>query len=1645
MTKNYIRHLLLLCFLIISSSSKGGHLYQTVQAYKQNGLIPQQSTSLFAKANVQSAEVSQSLSQYVLLNADVNALKKVLQNKPKYLRLALPDPSGSGTMTLELFAKEIYKKGFQPRTTNHSVVSPLNAMNYHGVVAGNSNSFAAISIYENEVMGLISNEKGNFNLGKMSGSQSMHHIFYNDAYLNTTIPFVCGTTKDRSKGNTQLRTSNNPNSINSTNCVNFYWETDQDIYTDKGSVGAVSTYINGLFTQVSAEYANDGITANLSDLLIWDTADPYVGPSTGDYLDQFGVERTSFNGDLGTLLGYDGGGGIAWIDVICEATTSYRMAYAGIDASYNNIPTYSWTVEVVSHEQGHNMASPHTHDCVWNGNSTAIDGCGPNAGYASDPSGCAQGPIPAKGTIMSYCHLSPNTGINLALGFGPLPLALILSRIDNASCLTVCSITNDDICDATSLTVTAGGVCTPESGDNTGATNSGIANVNCDGASDGDVWFTATVPASGSIEINTLAGDLTDMGMAIYTGACASPTLINCYSGGNQVTSTMPRTVLTGRTPGETLWIRLWDVDNDQSGSFQICASEPCNSSVTISGSTTACSAAVPQLCATAGFSSYSWSTGATTQCITPASSGTYTVTATAANGCTATDTHTITINASPTVSLTGVTAACLNTNPQLCTNTTFTSYLWSNAATTQCINPPSSGTYIVTVTNAAGCTATASRAVTIYPNFTATVTGADSSCTSSLGQLCSSAGSSYLWSNGATTQCISPSTSGTYAVTVTNANGCTSSASKATAVYTNPTASITGPTSGCTGSTVQLCANAGSYSYNWSNTSTTQCVNLTTSGNYSVTITDTHGCTASTSHSLTFGSSLSVNITGPANACPSTGAQLCADAGFASYSWSNGQTTQCITPSTTGLYSVTVTDNGGCTATNSKSITFYTAPTVTVSGPSSACANTFPQLCASGGMASYSWSSTETTQCIAPSTSGSYQVTATDANGCTASAAQSITILANPTISIAGPGTICPGSSTSLCASTNGSSLLWSTNETTSCIAPPDSGSYSVVSTSNNGCTSSAFYQLNYYPEVAATITGPNAACFGSTAQICAPAGFTSYLWSGGQTTQCIDVTSTGTYSVTATDANGCTSTASHTINFGASLNLTITGPAGVCPGQTTQLCASVVGTTLWSTGATSQCITPTASGNYTVTVTDVNGCTGSATKAFTAYPTFSANISGPSSVCYGVGASLCAPTGAGYHYVWNTGDTTRCISGTTSGIYTVTITNQNGCTASNSKGLTVYSQLNATISGPNSLCTGSVAQLCAPTGSSLYQWSTGSTSRCINVNNTGTYTVTVTDANGCTASNSLLVTFSSSITTVITGSHNPCAGEPLELCVPTGYADYAWNTGATTECITVSSSGTYSVTIHDATGCVGNDTQLVAYQNRPPVLIAGQSDICQGQVGILCATSGYPNYQWNNGDTQSCITVDSTGSYVVTITDAAGCTNSTSINVNVTDLNPTISITPNGLVALPYGLQYTYSWSSTSTPFGGCTGDTCTAAHTGDYTVVVSDLITGCTDSTTIYYVSLGTDNLPEAQTISIYPNPLSSAELNVNFDFNSNEKINLRVTDALGQILVSEIFVKAGAVVKQLNFADYAAGMYLINVHGENWNRTLRVIKQ
>ncbi len=355
--------------------------------------------------------------------------------------IALEIPTASGTLRLDLERAQVTTDDFTVRRASdgRAVEAPA-AVHYRGIIDGDPGSLVSISVFEEELMGMISDANGDRIIGRFERAPRGLHVLYEERELRSTNAFACGAMElpdQDTHGHDDA-----PSGDRSTRCVRWYWEAAYDIYQNKGSsIPNTVNFLTGLFNQSATIFANDGVDVSLLETFVWDVPSPYNGTSSGARLNQFATTRTSFNGDVAHLLDYGGYGGVAWLNVLCGGTGS-RMAYSGINNGFNNVPTYSWSVEVVTHEQGHNLGSSHTHACVWNGNSTAIDGCGPTAGYTEGS--CPNAGLPVGGgTIMSYCHLIGGTGINFSFGFGPQPKQVIVDRTNAAICLAVCGTTCD--------------------------------------------------------------------------------------------------------------------------------------------------------------------------------------------------------------------------------------------------------------------------------------------------------------------------------------------------------------------------------------------------------------------------------------------------------------------------------------------------------------------------------------------------------------------------------------------------------------------------------------------------------------------------------------------------------------------------------------------------------------------------------------------------------------------------------------------------------------------------------------------------------------------------------------------------------------------------------------------------------------------------------------------------------------------------------------------------------------------------------------------------------------------------------------------------------------------------------------------------
>ncbi len=823
----------------------------------------------------------------------------------------------------------------------------------------------------------------------------------------------------------------------------------------------------------------------------------------------------------------------------------------------------------------------------------------------------------------------------------------------------------------------------------------------------------------------------------------------------------------------------------------------------------------------------------------------------------------------------------------------------------------------------------------------------------------------------------------------------------------------ITGPTSFCQGSSVTLTSSS-SNSYLWSNMATTQSITVSSSGNYSVTVTNASGCTASSTITTVIVNPLPTGSITPASAtvtCTTPSATLTASGGV-TCNWSNNLGTNCsvtVTPASTTTYAVTVTAANGCTDTESVTVTVDKAPPTANITPASAtvtCANPSATLTASGGGA-YFWSNglgTNPTVTVSPSSTTTYTVIVTATNGCTDTESITVTVdKAPPTANIA------PTSATVTCAvasatltASGGGTYSWSnglgTNPTVT-VSPSSTTTYTVTVTATNGCTdteSATVTAANALPTAIIAPASATVTCANPSATLSASGGGT-YLWSNGLGTNpivTVNPSSTTTYTVTVTAVNGCTDTESVTVTAANALPTAIIAPASAtvtCANPSANLTASGGGAYLWSNGLGTNptvTVTPVSTTTYTVTVTAVNGsCTDTESVTVTvdnAPPTASISPINPTVTCASPSATLAAAGGG--TYLWSNGFTTNSITvnplSTTAYTVTVTETN-NGCTDTESVTVTVdkapptasISPASATIN-----CTTLSATLTA-LGGVAYSWSNGlGTTPTVAVApaSTMTSTVTVTAANGCTDTESVTVTVDNAPPTasIAPVSATVTCTAPSATLTASGGGTYSWSNGPTGMnpiIVTPTSTTTYTVTVTAANNCTDTESVIVTAVNVPPIATISSSNpvvTCTNPSATLTASGG-GIYLWSNGSGTNSIIVTpaSTTTYTVTVTAAnGGCTDTESVTVTVDKASPTASITPAsatvtcdvGSATLIASGGVTYLWDN-----GLGTNDTVIVSPsvTTIYTVIVT-AANGCTGMES---VTVTADNTPPTASIS------------------------------------------------------------------------------
>ncbi len=731
--------------------------------------------------------------------------------------------------------------------------------------------------------------------------------------------------------------------------------------------------------------------------------------------------------------------------------------------------------------------------------------------------------------------------------------------------------------------------------------------------------------------------------------------------------------------------------------------------------------------------------------------------------------------------------------------------------------------------------------------------------------------------------------------------------------------------------------------------------------------------------------------VGGSLNACNNVNAT--GTGGAIAYLWSNGDTTQNISGIPAGTYTVTATNALGCTDTASFTLIEPAALSVMDSLTNIACMGDSTgsiNLTVTGGAAPYTfaWDNGATTEDLDSLPAGVYCGTVTDSNGCTA--ALCATLLEDSLNIPVDTLYLCPGDSVQLQVNTTLTSVVWTPSATLSndtilnpFASPATTTTYVVQgrTSSSSSCTMLDSVVVVVQPIDLTTTMITNVACFGdSTGSIATNliGGPYTYLWSTGDTTAAIDSLPTGAYSVVVTNATGCSDSATYiVIQPAAAIGATAVVTDANCTDSTGSIALTVTGGTTpysfaWSNGDSTATIDSLTAGFYCGTITDDNGCTavlcdsvagGSVTLDIPVDTLF---------ICAGDSIALQANTTA-TSIQWTpatdlSNDTITNPMASPSVTTTYTVTTLGTCVLSDSVvvivGASNFNIALAMTAEPNCFgdSTGSIMTSTTSTNVS-YLWNTGDTTANLNNVPAGTYTLVATDSSSCedtltiglTQPDSLQVSLGA-VTPVTCRSGNDGAIASATVTGGTPSYTYLWSNTATTDSVDNLSAGLYFLSVTDANGCVvvgfatvdePLDSISISY-TATPVSCNGIDD---GSITAqpINGTPAY-TYQWGaaaNNQTTATATQLSTGTYVVTVTDANGCT-ATAIGVFVPknvaiDTNAVTivaidsfldcDLSPTGVLAVSTINNYTYLWSN------GETAQQANGLAAGSYSVTVSN----------------------------------------------------------------------------------------------------------
>lgn len=798
------------------------------------------------------------------------------------------------------------------------------------------------------------------------------------------------------------------------------------------------------------------------------------------------------------------------------------------------------------------------------------------------------------------------------------------------------------------------------------------------------------------------------------------------------------------------------------------------------------------------------------------------------------------------------------------------------------------------------------------------------------------------------------------------------------------------------------------SLSYLWSTGDSTNMIGNLAGGIYTVTITDTLGCSMVETIPINNSTRANLILEGTNATCVGLNDgrtivnDTIDDAGY-TYLWSTGDTTKSLSNLGPATYFVLVTSPEGCLNADSIDILadreVVINPTIanaTCEGVNDGRITINDTMDVTGFR--FGWNTGDTTQSVSNLGAGVYTVAVADSSGCINAAA--VTVLntsqltfsnsvINASCEVASNGSITISDTSDISAYT----FNWSTGDSTQMVTNLNNGIYIVTVTDTLGCMESDSIMVGITRTLSASISSIDATCTGvndGTLTVNDGNDLSNILiaWDTGDSTQMVSGLGAGSYSVILTDSLGCMASDSAILGVGSSFFLEVTSIDPTCEGIDDGS-ISVVDTIgisslsfAWSRGDSIQNINGLAAGDYSYTVTDTLGCTeiGMVTLNYQRTIPLVTNRMDVSCVGLSDGSIIVNENDTtNLIYAWSTGDSTNMISGIGAGIYTVTVSDSLGCSASSLINITELNSLNLTLSQTNASCTGLTdGSVTIDEGSDLtgftINWNTGADTQTLTNVGTGTYIAMVTDTLGCMATDSIEVIADSTLQVGLTGNNIDCVDESTgrisAFAIDLSSSDaltFAWDTGDSTATINNLAAGSYEVTVTDTTGCFGTAGATLEQGDSIQINFVTSPIACMDTIGsgaiLAVATGGSGNftYDWSTGGTNNAIGNLLEGTYVLTVFDSLGCTLTDSVTL----------VAPPNLIISASTLQDatcdgTEDGSATVVVSGGTSpfdirwsnGDstaTTTNLNPGTYTVEVSDE-TGCmlTDTVVIQEIT-------------------------------------------------------------------------------------------